>query len=355
MDPKQQGLSVMLTNALRSNAAFEFERNTSLAKPRQAVILPIGGRGTGFAGQTVRETDQVNLGQVALAAQHPVVEISPRQSVRRRMVSAPGMTVELVQETGSERIDYHFVAPIHLLVLFERGVRREGETNVDGLAPSTLRQLTCKFVFVPAGHKYCDRHEASTPARITFFYFDPAELPGAANLGAVPLAPRLFFEDPHLLATARKLAELIDGLESDNRCYIEALGRVLAHELTRLNRGGTPRKGAVRGGLAAWQQRIVTSHIEDHLAEPIPVSTLAELVGLSTYHFCRAFKQSFGIPPHRYHTSRRIDRAKALLAKPAPSVTSIGLMVGFSETSSFSAAFRKATGFTPTAYHRSLA
>jgi len=129
---------------------------------------------------------------------------------------------------------------------------------------------------------------------------------------------------------------------------------VLAHELTRLNYGKL-RKGAVRGGLAAWQQRIVACHIEDHLAEPIPLATLAELVGLSTYHFCRAFKQSFGIPPHRYHTSRRIERAKALLTKPAPSVTSIGLTLGFSDTSSFTATFRKATGLTPTAYHRSLA
>jgi AraC family transcriptional regulator len=209
-------------------------------------------------------------------------------------------------------------------------------------------------VFVPAGHKYRDWHEPSTPARITFFYFEPAELPGARDGNRFPPAPRLFFEDPHLLATAQKLAGLIDGSESDNHCYIEALGRVLAHELSRVNHD-TPSKGAVRGGLAAWQQRIVTSHIEDHLAEPITLATLAELVGLSTYHFCRAFKQSFGIPPHRYHTSRRIDRAKALLAKPAPSVTSIGLKLGFSDTSSFTTAFRKATGLTPTAYHRSLA
>jgi AraC family transcriptional regulator len=63
----------------------------------------------------------------------------------------------------------------------------------------------------------------------------------------------------------------------------------------------------------------------------------------------------FGLPPHRYHTSRRIERAKALLAKPVFSVTDIGLTLGFSETSSFTAAFRKATGLTPTAYHRSLA
>ena len=87
----------------------------------------------------------------------------------------------------------------------------------------------------------------------------------------------------------------------------------------------------------------------------MPLAKLAELAGLSTYHFCRAFKQSLGVPPHRYHTSQRIERAKTLLAKPAFSVTDIGLTVGFSETSSFTAAFRKATGLTPTAYHRSLA
>ena len=210
-------------------------------------------------------------------------------------------------------------------------------------------------MFVPAGHEYRDWREPSTPARMALFYFDPDELPGIGDTGANALPPRLFFEDPHLFATAQKLIVLAEGTEPDNGCYIEALGRVLAHELMRLDRAGTPRKSAVRGGLAGWQQRIVTAYIEDHLADPISLADLTDLVGLSTYHFCRAFKQSFGIPPHRYHTSRRIDRAKALLAKPAPSVTKIGLTVGFSETSSFTAAFRKATGLTRTAYHRGLA
>jgi AraC family transcriptional regulator len=110
----------------------------------------------------------------------------------------------------------------------------------------------------------------------------------------------------------------------------------------------------VRGGLAAWQQRTVVAYIEEHLAEPVSLAKLAQLVRLSPFYFCRAFKQSFGMPPHRYHTSRRIEHAKALLAKPTPSVTDIGFAVGFSQTSSFTAAFRKATGLTPSAYHRSL-
>jgi AraC family transcriptional regulator len=60
------------------------------------------------------------------------------------------------------------------------------------------------------------------------------------------------------------------------------------------------------------------------------------------------------MPPHRYHTSLRIERAKTLLAKPFSSVTEVGLTMGFQETSSFSVAFQKTTGLTPTAYRRSL-
>ena len=60
-----------------------------------------------------------------------------------------------------------------------------------------------------------------------------------------------------------------------------------------------------------------------------PLATLAGLARLSTYYFCRAFKQSFGVPPHRYHTSRRIEQAKVMLAARKHSVTEIGLTLGF--------------------------
>jgi AraC family transcriptional regulator len=95
-------------------------------------------------------------------------------------------------------------------------------------------------------------------------------------------------------------------------------------------------------------------YIEEHLPEQISLATLAQLVRLSPHYFCRAFKQSFRITPHRYHSARRIEHAKALLARPSRSVTDIGLALGFNATSSFSATFRKATGLTPTGYRGSL-
>ena len=168
------------------------------------------------------------------------------------------------------------------------------------------------------------------------------------------LAAKLFFEDATLLDTALKLKRSLESPTLENRLYLEALGVVLAHELIRFNHGAPRSEPQLRGGLAAWQQRIVTAHIDAHLGEPIPLATLAQLARLSPYYFCRAFKQSFGVPPHRYHTGRRIEHAKALLATRAHSVTDIGLTVGYSETSSFTAAFRKAVGLTPSAYQRSL-
>jgi len=61
------------------------------------------------------------------------------------------------------------------------------------------------------------------------------------------------------------------------------------------------------------------------------------------------------MPPHRYLSNRRIERAKSLLVERKLSVTEIGHEVGFSETSSFTSAFRKITGETPTDYRRRVA
>jgi AraC family transcriptional regulator len=60
------------------------------------------------------------------------------------------------------------------------------------------------------------------------------------------------------------------------------------------------------------------------------------------------------MPPHRYHMSRRMERAKALLEVPARTVTDVGMMLGFSETSAFTSAFRRSVGFTPSDYRRRL-
>jgi AraC family transcriptional regulator len=355
----------MSTYSLRTNTALRtrFDRNVSFERadsrlPRTAVLLSMNQRSRlGEQGERPRNglARPLSDHRTGDAIDH-AVEIFPSDIVQRRAVTWDGMAAEVVQATRYDKVEFRFRAPFHLLVAYEQGVRHDGETLVEGLPRSTLRDVKRKLTFVPAGHEYRDWQEARILSRAVYFYFDPAKMPvhSEASVAETPFAPRLFFEHNALWETALKLTTLIDS-GSDNRPYCEALGIVLAHELVRLN-AGTPRVEApVRGGLAAWQQRTVTTYIEEHFAEQISLATLAQLVRLSPYYFCRAFKQSFGMPPHRYHGSRRIEHAKILLAKPASSVTEVGLEVGFSETSSFSAAFRKVTGLTPTTYRRGIA
>jgi AraC-like DNA-binding protein len=132
----------------------------------------------------------------------------------------------------------------------------------------------------------------------------------------------------------------------------EASRGLLEHVYTNGRRA--PAVVTSRGGLSGWQRKKLADFIEEHLAEELRLAALADLVSLSPYHFARAFRQSFGLPPHRYHNARRMERAKALLADPANSVTAIARGLGFAETSSFSAAFRKNTGASPRDYRRGL-
>src|SRR5262249_23119352 len=157
---------------------------------------------------------------------------------------------------------------------------------------------------------------------------------------------------------ASKLKAQADNPAPGQQQYAEALGVLLAHELLRLNRegddAGTNETAYVRGGLAAWQKARVADYVEEHVAESVMLAQLAEVARLSPFHFPRAFKQGFGLPPLRYVASRRIERAKTLLAGEA-SITQVGVAVGFGETSAFTTAFRRHTGLTPTAFRRGLA
>jgi AraC family transcriptional regulator len=143
------------------------------------------------------------------------------------------------------------------------------------------------------------------------------------------------------------------GAEAD-RFYVEALSLVLIAELARLSRASHGPEVQSRGGLAAWQRRSVGETIEEHLAEPLSLVELAQSVRLSPRHFARAFKESFGQPPHHYQLSRRIERAKTLLGDGKLSVTEIAIALGFADTSAFSTTFRRLAGGTPRDYRRAF-
>jgi AraC family transcriptional regulator len=284
------------------------------------------------------------------------VDFSPPEIIGRRSAALPGMHVETVQVMQHTPFEYGFRAPCHLLIAAELAERYDGETFVEGLPRSTLRDFTQKLTFVPAGHAFRGWQTPRALTRTTYFYIDPRGPLADPELRfcEIEFKPRLFFYDRDLWETALKLKSLVENPGSMQRQYAEALGIVLTHELVRINGDAGFRTPASRGGLAPWQQKRVAAYIEERVADDIPLATLAELARLSPCHFSRSFKRSFGIPPQRYHANRRIERAKQLLADRELSVTAIALDVGFGETSTFTAAFHRLTGQTPSRYRRSL-
>lgn len=81
--------------------------------------------------------------------------------------------------------------------------------------------------------------------------------------------------------------------------------------------------------------------------EDWPVQRLAGVSGVSEAHFARSFKEAFGVPPHRYLLTRRIERAKALLRDTEMPVIEIALQTGWNSLGTFGRVFRDVTGESP--------
>jgi len=87
--------------------------------------------------------------------------------------------------------------------------------------------------------------------------------------------------------------------------------------------------------------------------EAWPVARLADVSGVSPTHFARSFKQAFGLPPHRYLLTRRIERAVALLRETDLPITDIAFQTGWESLGTFGRTFRDITGENPAAVRES--
>lgn len=84
--------------------------------------------------------------------------------------------------------------------------------------------------------------------------------------------------------------------------------------------------------------------------EEWPVRRLARVSGVSEAHFARSFKDAFGVPPHRYLLTRRVERATALLRDTDLSITEIAFQTGWGSLGTFGRTFRDVLGESPGAF-----
>jgi AraC family transcriptional regulator len=91
----------------------------------------------------------------------------------------------------------------------------------------------------------------------------------------------------------------------------------------------------------------VIDYIEIYYSEAITITTLAQQVGLSEYHFLRCFKQSMGLTPYQYIIKKRLEMAEKLLIKTQQSLAEIAVNCGFSSQSHMTNLFKQRLGKTP--------
>ena len=112
-------------------------------------------------------------------------------------------------------------------------------------------------------------------------------------------------------------------------------------------------KAPTRGGLAPWQVRRLSLHIDAHIDSTIPIEDLSRLCRLSTSHFTRAFRVSYGHSPHRLIMRRRIERAQRLMLATGAPLGQIALECGLADQSHLTRLFRRFTGESPGTWRRS--
>jgi AraC family transcriptional regulator len=166
------------------------------------------------------------------------------------------------------------------------------------------------------------------------------------------LVPTFQYRHQQLAAIAHLVMGEVQQRQPGGALYLDSLANALAVQLLRHHGTASAQLPSYEGGLPMYQLNQVLDYIDAGLTEDIKLADLAELLGMSPFHFGRMFKQSLGISPHQYVIQQRVERAKRLLKQTDQAIIDIALDCGFNSHSHLSKQFRQVTGLTPREFRR---
>jgi AraC-like DNA-binding protein len=165
------------------------------------------------------------------------------------------------------------------------------------------------------------------------------------RLGGVPFFPSAVIEDPEL---AERLRSLHRACERSETPQLERESRLCGFLTDLIIRHAQERSTPVRAATDSGRMRRVCELL-DACPAKVTLRDLAELAGLSSYHFLRVFRQAQGLPPHAYLIQARVRRAQDLLRR-GTSAVDVALAAGFVDQSHLTRHFKRLTGVTPGTY-----
>jgi AraC family transcriptional regulator len=153
---------------------------------------------------------------------------------------------------------------------------------------------------------------------------------------------------------ASLLATATVALDTDRRAAkrcIQRAAALLGIDLSSVG-DGPAEHPCLQGGLAPWQAKRIRSYVEDKLDSSIRATDLAGVVQLSTSHFFRAFRKTFGESPNRYIMERRIRRAQELILRSRLPLSQVALECGMCDQAHLCRVFRRIVGVNPNTWRR---
>ena len=158
--------------------------------------------------------------------------------------------------------------------------------------------------------------------------------------------------DGELVAIGKQLLASLETEGTTPRMQVETGAWRLAIHLLR-HYGGTPLpEGRPASRLPPRKLRQVLDYIDSNLRDEMTLADLARIVAISPGHFAHLFRQTTGLPPHRFILERRMERAKLLLRDTDLPITEIAEQVGCGSHSHLSVMFHREIGVTPRDYRR---
>lgn len=241
---------------------------------------------------------------------------------------------------------YHIgprITPYYYLIMIVDG---EG-TFIQGGQTYSLHKNDLFCLFPQVTHEYYTAEHALL--RKTFFAFDgKLALQLLERIGLGPYRPHL---EGGLIDEAMALMESFFTLATDKHKSDSDLSRLAIfhqlfdvlskNEITR----GTPSRAE------SWLQR-AKDYIEIHYADGITIESVADYVGIDRTHFSKQFNKTYGLSPMKYVQQLRMDEAVLLMKQTDYKIAEIAQSVGYPDLFSFSKAFKKQAGVSPTAYRK---
>ena len=159
-------------------------------------------------------------------------------------------------------------------------------------------------------------------------------------------------QDPTIYALAQSLLPMMENPPRRSGAFIDSIALAFHAHITSEYGSPVESEYPARGGLTPVQLRRTLTLIESRLDRDVSIPELAKECRLSASHFTRAFRQTTGVPPHRWIIDKRVERAKELIAEGQFDLAQIALACGFFDQSHLTRAFVRNEGCGPGKWRR---